>query len=126
MCPAQFHPDRRSLHPGFWNVCLQVYPTIVSHSELISATETYIHLCENVGFARLARTPSFVAAKMHAVHGLLFCASWLVEQFQAGKHSTSRTPSVLYQRVEEVSDAAFDCSSGEPSDKFKWPRSIPV
>ena len=29
----------------FWNVCLQVHPTIVSHFELTSATEnTYIYV----------------------------------------------------------------------------------
>ena len=78
----------------FWNVCLQVHPTIVSHFELTSATEKYIHLCATAGSARLARMPSFVAAKTHAVQGLLSYASWPVEQFQAGKRNTFHTPSV--------------------------------
>lgn len=83
-----------SPRPVFWYVCLQVHPTTVSHFELTSATEKYIHLCAIAGFARPARTLSFVAAKTHAVHGLLSYTSWPVEQFQAGKHSTFRTPSV--------------------------------
>ena len=71
-----------------------MHPTTVSHFELTSATEKYIHLCAIAGFARRARTRSSVAAKTHAVHDLQSCASWPVEQFQAGKRSTFRTPSV--------------------------------
>lgn len=95
MYPAQLHLDRKSLHPKFESVCLQVHPTIVSHFELISATEKHIHLCETAGFARHARTLSFVAAKMRAVHDFLPCAFWPVEQSQAGRRSTFRAPSVF-------------------------------
>ena len=119
MYPAQFHLDRMSLRPEFWYVCLQVHPTIVSHFELISARGKCIHLFETVVFARHFRTPSFVAARIHAVHDLLFCASWPAEQFLAEKRSTSRIPSVLNPRVkEEVSEAAFKCLSSEPSERF--------
>lgn len=88
-----------------------MYSRIVSRFELVYRTEKHIHLCETVGFARHSRMPSFVAAKMRAVHDLLSCASWLVEHCQAGKRSTFHTPSVLISRVKEVSDAAFTCLS---------------
>jgi hypothetical protein len=105
---------------------LQVRPTIVSHFKFVSATRRCIHLCEIAGFARHAHTPSFVVAKTHEVHDLLFCASWPVEQSPAGKRSTFRTPSLLNQRVKEVFEAAFNCLSGEPSDKLARPRFVPV
>ena len=54
---------------------------------------------------------------MHATHDLLSCASWPAEQFQAGKRSTFRTPSVLNPCVKEVFDAAFNCPSGVSNDK---------
>ena len=107
---ARFHLGRMSLHPRFWYVCLQVHPTVVSHFELIRTTAKYIHLCETAGFARHFRTPSFVAARMLAVHVLLSCAFWPVEQSQAGKRSTFRTPSVLNPCVKEVVGHHFQLS----------------
>lgn len=125
MYPAQFHPDKTSLHPEFWYVCLQVHPTIISHYEQISATGEYVHLCETAGFARHFRTPSFVAARMHGVRGLLFCAFWSVEQSQAGKRSTFRTPSVINPRVKEET-AALNCLPGDPNGKCLRLRAVPV
>ena len=66
-----------------------------------------------------------MAAKKHEVHDLLFCASWPVEQSQAGKRSTFRTPSVLNPRVKEET-AALNCLPGDLNGKFVGPRAIPV
>lgn len=62
---------------------------------------------------------------MFAVHDLLSYAFWPVEQFQAGKRSTFRTPSVLNPRLKEET-AALNCLPGDPNGKFVRPRAVPV